>query len=289
VFREESESYKNLVERIDCLQPLEELSLLVHPWWAEERVMSFMICSYADESGDRRAYSMCGLLAKLEDFVELGRQWRIALKEEGLPEFHSAKMENRLPPHEDIDQDRRVFLQRKFIRLITDRKIWGFNAFVELDALKRHSDELAPYISDREPHLFCFRMAVEIMALEIDDYRIKNEPIAFIFDRHKEHEGRAKEIYDHLSTDGKWPLAYRLGSLAFESRLDFVELQAADVWAYESRKHVADAVLQTYAERWQFALFKKAGRFNVEGQTSETMPRFVAALRSGNVNRPKRY
>ena len=179
--------------------------------------MSFMICSYADESGDKGIYSVCGLLGKLGDFVELGRRWRAALLKERLTEFHSAKLENHLAPYEDarFDRDRRDYLQRRFIGVITALPVWGFNAFVEVKALSAHESELKRFMSHTEPYTLAFRMLIEIMALEIDDYKLRKEPIAFVFDQQKQYEGKAKEMYDYLATDGNWPLAHRLGSIGF--------------------------------------------------------------------------
>lgn len=281
MFREESNSYQDLVARIDALEPLECLSLLAHPWWAEERYMSFMICSYADESGDKQVYSVCGLLGKLSNFIDLGRSWRAALQAEGLTEFHAAKLENHWEPYDDTSvftRDRIDYLQRKFIGLITSRRIWGFNAFVENAALKAHEAELLPFMPHLAPYTFAFRMFVEIVALEIDDYKKKDEPIAFVFDQQKQYQGKAKEMYDELASEGEWPLAHRLGSLGFESRLTHVELQAADCWAYESRKRVSDVVYHNGTERWQMTLFRDAGRFNIKGYPEKQLQDLIARL-----------
>jgi hypothetical protein len=134
--------------------------------------MGFLMCSYADESGDVQVYSVCALLGKLEDFGEPGRRWRHALNEEHLAEFHASKLENHLKPydHPSFDHDRRECLQRKFIGILTDLPIWGFNAFVEKEALAKHDRELAPFVSHREPYTFAFRMLIEIMAIEADEH-----------------------------------------------------------------------------------------------------------------------
>jgi len=100
--------------------------------------------------------------------VELGRRWRRALADEGLPEFHAAQMEFRRKPHDNIDHDRKEFLQRKFIGLIAERDIWGFNHFVQIDALIAHESALKKHMTHTEPHTFCFRMAVEILAVEVE-------------------------------------------------------------------------------------------------------------------------
>jgi hypothetical protein len=237
-----------------------------------------MICSYADESADSRVYSVSALLGRLSTFVELGRQWRLALIDEDIGEIHAARLENRRSPYDRLERDQRDRLQRRFIGLITRLPIWGFHSFVELTAHKKYAVALRKQLDGYDdPHLFAFRMAVEVMAIEIDDYRVKNEPIAFVFDQHQQHESKARELYDKLSL-GDWPLAHRLGSITFGSRATYVELQAADLWAYEARKNISDSVLQPHSERWQLTLFKEAGRFNLQGYTENELPRMIERM-----------
>jgi hypothetical protein len=85
--------------------------------------------------------------------------------------------------------------------------------------------------------LLAFQHTVEAMRLRLDKERApRNEPIAFVFDQQKELQGRAKQLYDSLkySKSGKISYRHRLGSLSFDSRFCQVQLQAADVWAYEA-------------------------------------------------------
>lgn len=237
-----------------------------------------MICSYADESADQRVYSVSALLARLPTFVELGRRWRLALAAENIIELHAAQLENRLAPFAELERDQRNRLQRRFIGLITALPVWGFHAFVELAAHKKHATTLRNYLGRYDdPHLLTFRIAIESMAIEVDDYRIRNEPIAFVFDQHQQHENRARELYDKMAL-GDWPLAHRLGSLSFGSRATYVELQAADLWAYEARKDISDSVLKPHPERWQLTLFKESGRFNLQGYTEKELPNLIERM-----------
>jgi hypothetical protein len=123
----------------------------------------------------------------------------------------------------------------------------------------------------------------------VDGYKVRDEPIAFVFDQQKQFEGRAKDLYERLSrrnwprgTDRKWPLAYRLGSIGFESRLRHVELQAADAWAYESRKYISESVLRDYPIRWQMQMFMDSGRFNISGYQKEQILGVATAIEACN-------
>ena len=247
-----------------------------------------MICSYADESGDQKVYSVSALLSKLEDFVDLGRAWRSALKDEGLPEFHSSWLEQRKEPYENLERFQRDHIQKRFIRLIAERPIWGFHSSVELDAYKRHEAELKAILNGyQDPYLLTFRSTIESMAIEVNDYEVQDEPIAFVFDQQKQYEGRSKDLYERLAQTGNWPLAHRLGSITFESRLTAQELQAADAWAYESRKYVTEHVINKDPERWQWRIFADTGRFNVSGHTKDTIPKTITRAEQEKQDREK--
>jgi hypothetical protein len=57
-------------------------------------------------------------------------------------------------------------------------------------------------------------------------------------DQQAEFHARAEKVYDELTSNGKWPRAFRLGSLRFASKRDAIPLQAADLLAYELRKRL---------------------------------------------------
>jgi hypothetical protein len=78
-----------------------------------------------------------------------------------------------------------------------------------------------------------------------------SEPISFEFDQQKEYEGIAKTLYDLMQQDTALPFRHRLGSLQFASRLQHVQLQAADVIAYESMRYVREVEIRGGPPRWQ--------------------------------------
>ena len=119
---------------------------------------------------------------------------------------------------------------------------------------------------------------IEIMALEFDKHPVKNEPVAFVFDQQKQHEGNALEVYHDLR-DSTWPLGHLLGSISFDSRFCKLALQAADAWAYEARKHISDHLVSKRPSRWQFDKFISAKRFNVCGYEDTTMPKMLARVK----------
>lgn len=76
--------------------------------------------------------------------------------------------------------------------------------------------------------------------------------------------------------------AHRLGGLYFDSRFRQIQLQAADVWAYESRKWVTDVLIKTLpdGERWQFKLLNETARHRIAGFPEEKLDDLIAFLRN---------
>jgi hypothetical protein len=104
-----------------------------------------------------------------------------------------------------------------------------------------------------------------------------------VFDQHKELEGRAKRLYGSLINSKGDGISYRhrLGSISFDSRLRQLSLQAADVWAYESRKHVTEVLIDERpdCQRWQFEILRQTGRINISGFPPEALDRLAATMR----------
>lgn len=250
---------------------------------------AMMVASYNDESGDSRAFVVSGLIGMLPDWVELGRRWGAKLAEHRLPEFHAAKCENRLDMFSGYERGSRDMFQREFYGLITDARLWGFCTAVWQSAYAARWAEFEEFRSGVEgnfahPYFLAFQHNVEAMCLRLDrEGAPRNEPIAFVFDQQKEYEGRAKQLYDSMrnSKGGQLTYRHRLGSISFDSRFRQLQLQAADAWAYESRKHVSDVLIDKRhdGQRWQFELFRETARINISGFAPECLDRLASAMR----------
>jgi hypothetical protein len=249
-----------------------------------------MVASYNDESGDERIFAVSGLLGMLPEWVELGRRWKQKLTEYRLPEFHAAQCESRREPFGGHERETRDMFQREFYGLIAQSKLWGFCTAIWQKAYSDRFDEFkelrpSPEGHFAHPYFLAFQHNVEAMCLRLEQEKApRDEPIAFVFDQQKEVEGRAKMLYDSMKySQGGYLAAYRhrLGSLSFDSRFSQIQLQAADVWAYESRKYVSDILVakRTDGPRWQFEILRNTGRMQVSGLPADSLDAIVAAMR----------
>jgi len=255
------------------------MSLLAHSPKDEARVFAMMIAAYNDESGDKRTFAVSGLIGILPEFVELERLWTLKLEEHCLPEFHAAKCEARLEPFNAYEREQRDLFQRDFCGLIAARKIWGFCTAIWQAAYQERWGEFEVHrvVSAGDfthPYFLAFQHQIEWLCKQVDNGGFAhNEPIAFVFDQQKEFEGRAKVLYDALLQASGIDYKHRLGNISFDSRFCQISLQAADVWAYESRKYVSDVLINKHPSgaRWQFEIFGKTKRFGIRGFPPEQL------------------
>lgn len=256
------------------LSEFEQFSLLTHGFRGEHRFMGLLNIAYCDESEDKRrdprkVYTVSGYLGKSLEWFELGRRWESALKAEGLTTtgFHMSKCEAGKEPPYMIDRDIRDRLQRQFIDIINDTRLLGYAHAIEL----RYYNEIIKDIERQrpnhyKPYYLAFQATVERMSMVLEDAGLpRDECIAFVFDHHQEYQDKAKELYDSVKRSETLTYLHRLGSLTFDSRLCQVQLQAADIWAYESMRYIRDVKIKGEPMRWQFErLCRNDGRVHHE-------------------------
>ena len=286
----ESALFQELAGRINELSYAEEMSLLWHPASDESRTLAMMTACYGDESDDthkKQAYVVSGLLASGVEWVELERRWKSALADEGLTEFHASKCEQGREPFDQYDWLKRQHFQRRFYGIIAGLNIWGYSAAINLvdyGEYRQIFDRNRPDYS--QPYFLGFQLALELTCNALEDPRSRagsSDVVSYVFDQHREYQDRAKNLYDSVlerSTDSALPWRRRLGSLAFDSRLRLVALQAGDVFAYESRKWVSDVKLQNLPDtRWQWHTLRDTNRFGVWTLTKDSFGRLCESQR----------
>ena len=243
------------------LSEFEQFSLLIHGFKGEHRFMGLMKIAYwmrAQMSGHRglRFYAVSGYLGTAPDWYELGRRWQSALKAEGLATegFHMSKCEAKGPPYNMMDRHVRDCLQRRFIDIIKDTPLLGYASAIELEYYDEIIDDIKSIRKGfYKPYYLAFQATVERMSMVLEDAGLpRDECIAFVFDQHQEYQDKAKELYDSVKCSETLTYLHRLGSLTFDSRLSQLQLQAADIWAYESMRYIRDVKIKGGSARWQF-------------------------------------
>jgi hypothetical protein len=238
-----------------------------------------MLAAFLDESHDKkreRAYAIAGLLSPVHSWDLFWLAWNRVLEEHGITEFHAADCENGQGPiFGRLSSEKRTTIQRDLIELIADPKfqLVGFAVAIDLAAYNVLRPEMEKFrfttrrspISGSlcDPYFTAFQHGVEMIA----DYpTVKRLPpeevITFIFDQNHEYQGRAEPLYHQLRITPHLSYSARLGGCGFLDRRKVKPLQAADLLAYESFRHMSDAILGGRPQRWQASrLAERLGSF----------------------------
>jgi hypothetical protein len=239
---------------------LEQLVMLLNPD-SEHRFMGLINVAYCDESATHIAptvYAISAYLGRGPDWWELGRKWRAALKDEGIERgFHMAACVNQRDEYKDMDGDRRMALQRRFIGLINETPLWAYAVAIELEPYNKLMDSLVALGKRRiKPYELCFQHTLERLAYVLDEGGFRpGECISYVFDEHEEHEDSANVLYNALRKSNH-PAAKRVGSLTFGNDRTIEQIQAADVWAWTSRANFRNQHMSEpkRPEPWQYTL-----------------------------------
>jgi hypothetical protein len=207
---------------------------LLHPRSSQLRQMA-MLRAYLDESTDskrERVFAIAGYLGTEEEWLKLENAWKEATR--GLECFHMAECESQVGEFEEWPKEKCIELVTALVTILLERELYGVCSAIMIDDFKRvFPDEPLDTL-----YYLCFQHCVSSIA-ELACSR--GEEVAFVFDRTSEFSGTALNHYNALATSEKWQYSRWLGPIAFESKVKFIPLQAADLVAYETFKYMHNA------------------------------------------------
>lgn len=249
----------------------EELGVWLFPFNVpqESKFMAVVYGGYYDESGDDATFAVAGFMAPYETWIHLDWAWRDLVKEwkieyfkasecvNGLEQFAQYRdnpldVKSRLKTHE---WEKLQIAYRQFGDLIRKHShyLMGYGAVAYLKDFRRivAEDPKALALFMDHPYYVCLQAALhastERMFEENKNRLFENKLyIKPIFDSHEEFSTKAKIAYDKFREKNK-----RAGTLLlplnYEDDVDTPALQAADMFAYEARKHGTN--LERHPER----------------------------------------
>jgi hypothetical protein len=198
------------------------------------------VIAYFDESGSHEGTTVFGLACVVgrEARWDVFRQrWQRLLHKEGLPDIHMADLEARKAQFEGWPAQRYRAVRDTIGGILTG-SLWFYffsNAFfmADYDAVIIRAQRRRQYYV-RTPYTLSMQVLLEMMWDALQPRLRPGEQITCVFDRNDQVRGEATRIFaDLMRKKPGWCDVYR-GPL-FESRLTEPPLQAADVFAYESR------------------------------------------------------
>jgi hypothetical protein len=227
--------------------------------------------AFCDESADERkarVWVAAGYFGSAEEWERFALAWDNALRDEDcLPAFHMVDCESGSGDFKGKPLEKRERLQRRFIDIVTRSKIKGAAVGIMLEPYNRLLQRIRHYRhipqglsvsgSLADPYFWAFQHLVELIATDIEICQLPpEERVAFTFDQHQ-MSGRAQALYDSVLHSESFQYRSRLGAIAFDDRRRVNPLQAADIIAYECRRHLNDSLLDGKPERWQWSEVKK--------------------------------
>jgi hypothetical protein len=200
-----------------------------------------MFTAYFDESGTHTDSSILSLgvyISTNEQWREFEREWREVLDDAGITFFHMAKYESRHGEYKDWDNEKRVRVIKRLLGIIKRRVRIGivscliYSAYDEL--IKSDPARLAFFGT---PYAFNVHMCMKSISIWAERFSLSHfEPVAFVFENGAGYNGEIRRLFDRYVRVRHIKTNYRLDTLMFADKREIVQLQAADILAYEARK-----------------------------------------------------
>jgi len=206
-------------------------------------VIDCMLVTYLDESGhsgDSRIVSMGGIVGTHLVMEQLGERWKQMLLRHSVDVFHMSELEGSLGEFAGWDKDRREALLADVMNCFNDL----FFCFIGMSTIVDQYRSLPGVAQDMlaDPWFICFQTCVHFVSTMLMWQKSDpspNEKIAFFHDQQAEYQSRAASAFQFIKE--KATSGNRIGTCTPASKKDIIQLQAADLVAYEVRKLIENA------------------------------------------------
>ncbi len=210
-----------------------------------------MLRAYMDESGhsddpDVQVMSIGGCVAHLAAWQQFESEWKRVLEDFKVSQLHMRTFAHFQGEFENWKENqRREFLSR--LMAIIDRYITAHvGAAVILSEYQRLTSEQQSELLD--PYYACFQVCVRGAAIQAVGLEPR-ENVEVVFADHPEFGRRAFDLYTACRED--LDVRNRLGPISFASPDKCVQLQAADLVAYELRLDLSNRLYRPHlSRRW---------------------------------------
>jgi hypothetical protein len=219
----------------------------VIPYQDRERLMA-MFTVYLDESGTHdksKAVVVAGCIATVNQWTFFEREWREMLEREGISIFHRNDLENfkgEFKEEYGWNPARRARVVRLAQGIIKRRTNYAIcSAVIKRDYDEIIMGEMRDYYG-RHYYTFCVNDALRLVGNWIRKFS-RTEPLNLVFESGAEGIGEVMTRLAEISRSEKLTRLYNFASGTFAKKQDLVQLQAADLWAYETFKQMDNRIV----------------------------------------------
>jgi hypothetical protein len=209
---------------------------------------------YGDESHEgkqKRVFAVGGLLGSDEDWGPVEAAW---IGRTGGRIFHAKDCDSDQGEYKCTDHSENKLLYRDLTLLIATSKLIGFGSAL---SIKDYRDAFPHDLTDHPYHV-CFLDALKYFT-QVSRLSIPPGVSRFIFHRRHETEYNASEIYGYFCKLSEWK-PFMGDSVSFESDAS-ARVQAADLVARESMKHLDNSLTSNRPRRQSFITLQDTRRF----------------------------
>ena len=217
---------------------LEELAVALI-WWNGELVLA--LWSYFDESGHSEdpncsVLSVGGAVSSVGGWKRLVPEWNAVLKEFSVSQLHMKEFAHSKREFVGWTEDkRRAFLSRLVGLMTRDVDTYIGRVMDLRDDWRESPGALRERL--KNPYHGCFIFCVNL-AMSYAKNLDPAEELNVVMAHHPEYSGWANDVFQAMR---EGPDGHRLGSLSFDTPAQLVQLQTADLVAYELQHYTTDA------------------------------------------------
>ncbi len=202
----------------------------------EEKRLVTLFVGYFDDSGRKDGNFptavVGGFVAHPTEWLGFNHKWKKILDRYGIEVHHQNKWSNHAKPFHDQNlwpDERRYAYLNELVDLITSVDAVTIGAAVPIERFDTNFPGGRNYISPFGYAAECvFGRTAEVVKALIPDARI-----AYVFESGTQGFGEVRRIFNESLSNPKVKEEFGLISLAEGDKRDFMQLQAADIMAYE--------------------------------------------------------
>mgnify|MGYP001577752440 CR=1 FL=1 len=202
----------------------------------QRRAIVLEVRGYFDESGVHSTSDVtivAGFLNTPAQWDEFSTQWSKALNDWNLGQFHMTDFANQVPPFADWKEDKRRSLLQRLLDIIVNTAGVSIGFAIPNRAFGQLvSEAVKNYVSGP------YGMAAQLLFMNAPDFITPPEAwFAYFLEAGAVGRGQILDTFSKNQAHPTLKEEFRVISLDFVDKRDFLPLQAADILAYELYKH----------------------------------------------------
>lgn len=231
---------------------------------------------------------IAGYMGEQATWDKLSAEWDEILQEAEVPEIHMNNLVARTGDFKSWSWERSRHVQDQVLRALMFSNLRGYATVLSLsawDAIGKEAKALRPQ-GYHHPFLFVVQHQLEFMGGGLKSF-LGYDVVRFLLDENSEFGGRMSELRESLHAHGGPGDRALIGPVEQGRSAARFELQAADVLAYEVRRHFESSVYGHHSERERPDAWKAVSALNLEVNhfPNGVMPKVLEALKKDRARR----